>query len=902
MRFKQCLYTVPLRFRSLFRRQQVEQELDEELRYHLDRQVEEHIAKGMTRDEARSAALRALGGVEQRKEECRDMRRVNYLEHLLQDFRYAVRVLRRSPGYTAVAIMSLTLGIGANTAIFQLLNAVRLRSLPVPNPQELAEVRVAGGNGGYGIQRGINSELTNPLWERIRANQQAFSGIFAWGDAVYNIGRGADGRRVATLFVSGDFFPVLGVSPVRGRLFTAADDYRGCGVGGTVISYAFWQSYFGGEDSAIGKRLIVGDKPFTVIGVTPPEFFGLEVGKNYDVALPICTLKGALDRLDYFWLVVMGRLKPGLTLTQAAAQMKSISPGIFEATVPPGYSASSNETYRNFRLTALPAGRGVSRLRTSFGTSLWLLLGITGLVLLIACANIANLMLARASAREREIAVRVALGASRGRLMRQMLSESLLLAGFGALLGAGLAQLMSRSLISLLTTEGNILQLNISSDWRVLAFTGTVALLTCIIFGLVPAVRASQIEPVAAMKTGGRGVTNRDRFSFQRSFVIGQISISLVLLVGALLFVRSFRNLINLDAGFRQNGILFVNIDFNRLRLPQERVVPFQKNLLEQMRSIPQVESVATSSFTPLAGGSWSQGVRVPSSEEEKAGSSKFTYISPGYFKTMEIPLLAGRDVNDFDTATSRQVVLVNETFVRRFITNRNPVGVLVRSVAEPHYPETLYEVIGVVRDTKYASLREPVPPITYVPAAQHPSPESWAGIVIRTSAPLTEVINEVRHRLSDLSPEIRVDFKVFETQIRDGLIRERLMAWLAGFFGALAAALAMIGLYGVISYMVLRRRNEIGIRLALGASRADIVSMILREMTVLLLLGLGLGTVFSLAAVQGAGALLFGISPHDAPTIFVSAFLLALVAGLASFIPALRASRVDPMVALRTD
>jgi predicted permease len=531
-----------------------------------------------------------------------------------------------------------------------------------------------------------------------------------------------------------------------------------------------------------------------------------------------------------------------------------------------------------------------------------LLLGITGLVLLIACANLANLMLARANAREREIAVRVALGASRGRLIRQTLSESLLLAGFGAAIGASLAQLMSRSLLSFLTTEGNPLRLDLSSDWRGLAFTASVAVFTCIVFGIAPALRASQIEPVAAMRSGGRGLTNRERFSFQRFFVIWQIAISLALLVGALLFVRSFRNLISLDAGFRQNGILFVDTDFEQLSLPRERLVSFQTNLLEQIRSIPQVESAATSTCKPLAGPCWNLGVRAPGAQGEQEGGSRFTYVSPEYFKTMEIPVLAGRDFNNFDTATSRQVALVNETFARRFFANRNPVGALMRSVAEPNYPETLYEVIGVVKDTKYANLREDIPPIAYVPEAQHPSPWPWAGIVIRSSAPLNEVINQVRRKVGDLSPEITVGFKVFETQIREGLIRERLMAWLAGFFGILAAALAMIGLYGVISYMVLRRRNEIGIRLALGASRADIVLLILREMAALLLVGLGIGAVVSLAATRSAGALLFGLAPHDALTLIASACLLAAVAGLASFLPALRASRVDPMVALRHD
>jgi predicted permease len=643
-------------------------------------------------------------------------------------------------------------------------------------------------------------------------------------------------------------------------------------------------------------------RPLTVIGVAPPEFFGLEVGKGFDVALPVCTRAGALDRLDFFWLIMMGRLKPGWTLTQASAHLNAISPGIFEATAPPGYSSSNNERYRNFRLTALHARQGVSRLRTSYGTSLWLLLGITGLVLLIACANLANLMLARANAREREIAVRVALGASRGRLIRQTLSESLLLAGSGAMLGASFAQLMSRVLISFLNTEGNILRLDLSSDWRVLTFTASVAALTCIVFGIAPALRASQIEPVTAMRSGGRGLTNRERYSFQRFFVIGQIATSLALLVGALLFVRSFRNLITLDAGFRQNGILFIDTDFDRLRLSRERIVQFQTNLLEQIRSLPQVESAATSTCKPLAGPCWSLGVRTLGARGEQEGGSRFTYVSPGYFKTMEIPVLAGRDFNDFDTATSRQVALVNETFARRFLANRNPVGALVRSLAEPNFPETLYEVIGVVKDTKYANLREEIPPITYVPAAQYPSPGPWAGIVIRSSAPLSEVINQVRRKFSDLSPDITVQFKVFETQIRDGLIRERLMAWLAGFFGTLAAFLAMIGLYGVISYMVLSRRNEIGIRLALGASRADIVLLILQEMSALLLVGLGIGTVVSLAAAQAAAALLFGLAPHDATTLLASAGLLAAVAGLASFVPALRASRIDPMVALRHD
>jgi putative ABC transport system permease protein len=836
--------------------------------------------------------------------EVEPMKLLNLIENILQDIRYAIRAIYRSPGITSVAIFSLALGIGANTAVFQLLNAVRLRSLPVANPQELAEVRIAGGNGGYGSQNGINSELSNALWEEIRQSQEAFSGIFAWGNGDFYVGDGGDARRAKGLYVSGDFFSTLGVSPLQGRLFTTDDDRRGCGNPGAVISYEFWRNYLGGANSVIGGPLRIQDRLFTVIGVTPPGFFGLEVGQGFDVALPICAREArALDRIDYFWLVVMGRLKPDWTLAQAAASVNTKSRAIFEATRPPGYDIVNLDRYLNFRLTAVPAGRGVSRLRQDYETLLWSLLAITGLVLLIACANLGNLMLARASSREREMAVRIALGASRGRLIRLLLSESLLLAGIGTALAAGLARWLSHSLTSLLTTEGNLLQLDLSVDWRVLAFTAIIAVLTCVIFSLVPALRASQINPAAAVKSSARGLTaNRERFSYQRFLVIGQIAFSLVLLVGALLFARSFWNLMTLDLGYRRSGILFVSHDFSKLHLTADQVIVFQKKLLEQIKSIAQVESATFTTHTPLSGNGISLKVRGLGEGGNQASSSKFTYLSPGYFRTLGIPVLAGRDFNDFDTTTSSKVVIVNETFVRRFIANRRPIGALVRSLQEPKYPETIYEVIGVVKDTKYANLRQEIPPMAFAPMTQNPNPQPGATIAIHSSVPPSGVIAEVRRKVNELSPEIRIEFRVFDRQIREGLIRERLMAWLAGAFGVLAAILAIVGLYGVISYRVLKRQNEIGIRLALGASRQQIVLLILREVVVLLLIGLGIGTAVSLAAARGARSLLFGLSPNDIPTLVASVCLLALVAGGASFVPALRASRVDPIIALRQD
>jgi putative ABC transport system permease protein len=645
-----------------------------------------------------------------------------------------------------------------------------------------------------------------------------------------------------------------------------------------------------------------------VIGVAPPEFFGLEIGRRFDVALPLCTAAiwgGALDQRHVWWLTVMGRLKPGWTVARASEHLLAISPGLFESTTPPGYEGPSREVYQKFQLTAAPAGSGVSRLRNAYESSLWLLLGITGLVLLIACANIANLMLARATARQREMAVRMAIGASRTRVAAQLLSESLLLALTGGVLGAGVASVLSRGVIAFMGTA-DALQLDVNMDWRVFGFTAGVALLTCVGFGLVPAMRASHVDPGAAMKSGARGTTSgADHAVFRRMLVVCQVALSLTLLVAALLFVRSFRNLAGLDTGLRRDGIVFmVFADMATSRPPGDRkaaVLAMQTALLAQVRSVPRVESAAVSSQFPLNGSSWTQGIRVPGLHVER-GSSKFTYVSSGYFRTMDIRMLAGRDISDFDTATSRKVVVVSETFAARYFAGASALGRVVRTVAEPGYPEALYEVVGIVTDTKYSDLREEIPPIAYVPIAQHPNLQTLRGIVFRSSAPLPEVIADVQRTVGAASPDIVMRFTVFETQILAHLVRERLMAWLAAFFGVLAAVLATIGLYGVISYMVVSRRSEIGIRLALGSTAPGIVLLMLRETVWLLSIGLAAGVVLSWAVMRTASLLLFGLSPHDVPTMLAAIVLLASTAGLAGYVPARRASTLDPMATLGCD
>lgn len=823
----------------------------------------------------------------------------------LQDIRFALRTLAKAWGFTTTAILTLALGIGANTAIFQLLDALRLRTLPVANPQELATIEIKGGNWTFGVRRN-SAYLTNAQWEEIRLHQQDFSGVFAWGNVGgLSLGDGVDLRRLTEMWVSGETFSTLGVLPLRGRLFTSEDDRPNCGLPGVVISYDFWQHQLGGLDSVIGTKLLINSLSTQIIGVTPPSFFGLEIGKRFDVALPLCSeatylSPTLLTRRDYFWLRVMGRLKPGHTLKQASWQLDSVSPSLMETTLPSGYSTSALDEYRKFHLAAYPGATGVSWLRHAYVVPLDLLLGTTALVLLIACANLANLTLARGSTREQEMAVRLALGASRWRLIRELMSESLLLAATGAILGVALAAALSRMLVRFLTSENDPVQLDLNLDWRVLAFTAAVSTLTCVIFGVVPALRASRTDPGVALKGASRGTTaGRERFSFQRLLIVSQIAVSLVLLVGALLFVRSFWNLSRVDPGFRENDILIASLILQRLDLTVENSPPFVRSVLEQVKTIPQVESVASSTHIPLYRGFfWNLTVRVNGTEE---AACRFTWVSPSYFETMGIPLLEGRNFNDADTAASPRVAIVNQSFVRKFL-GTDPIGKIMRSEAEPRYPEATYEIVGLIKDTKYEDLREPTPPMAFAPGDQFPgrAKDVLVSLFIRSSAPPAALMSAVREKISGVNSQISVEFSVFHQQIQNGIVRERLMAALSAFFGALAALLSMMGLYGVISYVTAMRKNEIGIRMALGADHRGIILGILRQTALLLALGIGLGTVLALAATRGAASILFGLQPSDPLTLLCAAAFLALVALIASYLPARRASRLSPMIALR--
>jgi predicted permease len=632
------------------------------------------------------------------------------------------------------------------------------------------------------------------------------------------------------------------------------------------------------------------------------------VGRHFDVALPICAEpiiageKPRIDDLQAWWLAAIGRLKPGRTIEQASAQLAGVSPGIFAATVPPEYDGPDRRNYLRFKLGALPAASGVSSLRTRYETPLWLLLATSGLVLLIACANLANLMVARASARQREMAVRLALGASRGRLVRQLLAESLLLAVLGAACGAGLAQALGRALVSFLSTQQMRLALDLAPDWRVLAFTAGLAVLTCVLFGLAPAVQAARTAPGEAMKAGGRGMTaGSERVGLRRALVVSQVALSLMLLVGALLFVRTLRNLLTVNAGFQRDHILVCDVDLSPLRLPLERRTAYKRELLERLRAAAGVMSAADTHIAPMSGSGWNDLVNIPDSEVRRR-LVNFNRVSPGYFRTMATPLLTGRDFNDTDAAGSPPVAIVTETFARKLLNGANPVGRSLSVVQQAGKPDSVYEIVGLVKDSKYFDLREEFAPIAFLAVAQDEQPSLEATFVIRSDQPLPALVSSVKRAVWEASPAMVIGFSVLQTTIREALLRERLMATLSGFFGFLAALLAMIGLYGVISYTVVRRRNEIGVRMALGANPRDILALVMREAATLLGIGLAVGTALALLAGRTASALLFGVRPSDPFTLAIAVAGLAGVAAAASLLPALRASTLDPMKALREE
>lgn len=827
-------------------------------------------------------------------------------ETLLRDLRQALRVMGKNRGATAVVIITLALGIGANTAIFSLLDGVMLRRLPVRDPGQLVELwRVMPGGPQH---RG--SSFTNPLWEQIRDRAAGRGKVFAWGDTPFDLARGGVVQAAQGLYVSGGFFDGLGVRPAAGRLLEPGDDRAGCPAL-AVLSWSFWQARWGGAAGAIGQTLSLNRHPFQIIGVSAAGFYGAEVGHRFDVAVPVCAAaifdapQNRLVQRSWWWLHIMERMPAGATPRQAEAGWRGVSPAIMAAALPERWSKQSQRNFLATKLEATPAATGVSSLRHEFGEPLLVLMAVVGLVLLIACANVGSLTLARSAARQPELALRLALGASRGRLMRQLLTESMLLAGAGAGLGLWAARWGSQLMVRYIATGHNPVYLNLTLDSRVLAFTAAVAIFVGLLFGLWPALRATRIPLNAAMKGNhlGRGERHA-RFAAPQWVVGAQVALSLVLLAAAGLFLHSFVSLTTQDMGFDRKDVLLIAANLSRAAIPVERRGAALEEIENRLRALPGVAATAFSWTTPLSYREWNDIIHndLPHGPTGDAAVVWFNSISPGYFTALRTPLIAGRFFNADDTQASSPVAIVNEALARRFYPHVNPLGHSFRIEQDRGALGAAITIVGVVRSAKYDALDEADSATAYFPFAQKSAGETTgATFEVRTLTPPTGLIRPAEKAIAQVNSGISLRFATLAGQVADSIVQQRLLALLSSFFGALALALAMIGLYGSFSYLVNRRRAEFGVRLALGAAPATLRRMVMWEVARVLAAGLAAGALLAAVAERFIASLLFAPS-RDGLVLVAAAAVLAGVALAAGYWPARRAGRADPMTALRCE
>jgi putative ABC transport system permease protein len=896
---------------SFWSRKQRNQELNEEIQAHLTLGAREEMQSGRSRKDAQLAARHEFGNETLARETTRDMWGWRWLGDLLQDVRYGLRLLGKNPGFTAVAILTLALGIGANTAIFSLVDTVMLKMLPVQKPEELIVLAIT-----YPKATGEPvPELTNPIWEQIRDQQEVFSSVFGWSQARFDLAQGGESHLVNGLEVSGDYFSTLGVQPAAGRLFVSSDDKRGC-PGSVVLGYGFWQEHFGGAQSAVGSMLSLSGHPFQVIGVAAPGFYGVDVGTKFDVALPICAeaiIRGhnsVLDERAAWWINVVGRLKSGVSPEQVSARLQVISPQIFAATVPEKWKPESQKNFLSGILIGSPAGKGLSEVRRAYDQPLRMLMAVVGLVLLIACANIASLMLARAATRQKEISVRLAIGASRARLIRQLLTECVLLSLAGAALGVLFARWGSAVLVRFISSARNPVFLQFSLDNRILGFTAAIAVLTGILFGILPALRSTNVSLASAMKGGQQDQTpGRAHFRPGRWIVAGQVALSLVLVIVAGLFLRSFNNLLTLDTGFDRSNVMMISANAHNTNLSPEARETLWSQAIQRLQNLPGVTSASESVITPISGVGWNSFFHRQTgvSPSGRNALANINAVSPEYFATLRSPILAGRTFNVNDSAGAPLVGVINETMARRFFGNADPIGQYVYIDETSGKAGAPIQIIGVVTDAKYRSLRETTPATMYFPVAQLAAQDARSmseqpSFEIRTASSPATILKSAGEVFTSMNGAISLSFRTMEEQVNDSLRQDQLLATLSGFFGGLALLLAMIGLYGVLAYMVTQRRKEIGIRMALGASGNSILSLIMRDVSILLAVGVVVGVGISLWATHFMQKMLFNLNPRDAKTIIFSVAVLSAVALLAGYLPARRAARLNPNVILRDE
>jgi predicted permease len=905
------------RLRSFFRKDRVESELDAELRFHLEKQVELNLQRGMNPREARYAAMRTFGGVEQVKEECRDARGLAFLETLMRDIRYGLRMMRKNPVFTVVAVVSLALGIGANTAIFSLMDAVLIRTLPVAEPQQLVLMRWVGKDWPKTVLSNLNgsswrdeagrtvsSSFSYPTFQHLRSQgAPVLSGIAAFADQ-NKMTATVDGRSETAegQLVSGNFWSVLGVNASLGRVFSDSDDQPGA-VPAAVISHRYWTRRFAADPSVLGRIITVNGVALAIVGITPAEFFGMYSGSSPDIYLPMTlqprieetwTLGGraAIGLPDYWWAELVGRLKPGVGTGEANARL---DPLFRQSIVGSGPAPADLPG-----LMLAPGGQGGKSLRTRFSKPLYILMTVVGLVLLIACANVASLLVAKASARRKEAAVRLALGAGRPRLIRQLLTENMMLACFGGAAGLVLANWGARLLVALVPRSSTPLVLDVAPNFRVLIFSIAISMLTGILFGLAPAIHSTRLDLTPALKQAPAYGASSRRLGFGGALVAVQLALSLVVLTGAGLFVRTLVNLNSVELGFDRRNLLLFSVNGTLSSYKDAAVTSLYERIRESVAAHPAVESVTLSGHRLIGGGARIESFFLKNLSVAERKVDVWLHLTGArFFETMRIPVLIGRGIGERDVRSAAQIAVVNESFVRRFLNGTSPLGARIRweSTSEPGD----IEIVGIVRNAKYTSIQDDAPATVYLPYLQHPGAINEMSFEVRTLGNPLAIAADVRRAVAAIDKNVPLsDMQTQVQQIDRFLMKERLFATLSGAFGVLALILAAIGLYGTISYAAARRTSEIGIRMALGASRSSVLWLILRGTLAMLGVGIVVGLPASLAAARLVRSQLFGLSAMDPASLSGAVVVLGVLAMAAGWIPARRAARVDPMTALR--
>jgi putative ABC transport system permease protein len=907
------IYKLPLRFRSLFRKKRVENELREELRFHVENMIEENIARGMTPEEARYAALREFGGIEQMKEECRDSWGVRMINEVAQDLHYGLRQLRRNPGFTAVAILTLALGIGANTAIFNVVNALMLRSLPVRAPEQLVAIGNPIHVHGWSNGTPRTDIFSYPLYCQVRDNNSVFSSLLA-SSHIDSLQIRIDGgaERARGRLVTGNYFETLGVKPLLGRMFTAAEDRVPGSDPFVVVSYGYWRDRFSGDPTVIGRTVRLNNYPFTVIGVTLPGFFGEVVGDRAELWVPMMmepqVLPGRdfLETPDISTLLLMGRLRPGVTVPQARENVVVVVREALTETLSARLSADDRGAMRTmkFDVEVSPGGRGLSSLREEFSTPLLLLMGLVGVVLLVACVNVANLLLARSSTRQREFAVRLAIGAGRGRIFRQVMTEVMLLAGMGGALGLLVAHWGAAALAGL-ASRGTTNMLALGLDWRVLAFATAVCLVVGLLFGLAPALRSLKPDLDSALKEGGRGASGGWGRA-GRILVGSQIALGVLVIMTSALFVRSLRKLQEVDLGYSRDHLVLARVDLVTSGYKGPEILNQTRNLLEGLASLPGVRSVTASSNGLFSGDESSDDIRIQGFTPARKGDlhTADDEVGPDYFSTIGVPIVLGREISQQDFQTGARVMVVNETFAKFYFGRQNPLGHKVYIADSDHPGQPPYEIIGVARDVHDHGIRAAVRRRAYAPLSSASFDDSGApNFEVRVVGNPRALVSSVRTKIHDLDPNVIIDaVETAGNLVTDSITSQMLVAKLSALFGALVLVLVYVGVYGTLAYRVAGRTREIGVRMALGANRRDVFWMVAREACLMLLVGAAAGLLGGIATARLFQSMLFGVSAADPASFGTTIAALAAVTLAAAIVPARRAAKVDPMVALRCE